>query len=87
MRVLSGINVMRIGALVGMAAALAWGADVPAGPSPFYSIILYKVVFSASAGLIAAGALVRRRERLLAERPSPRRPLAHASPPAGARLR
>jgi hypothetical protein len=87
MRVLSGINVMRIGALVGMAAALAWGADVPGGPSPFYSIILYKVVFSASAGLIAAGALIRRRERLLAERlTSPRQPLAHATPPAGARL-
>lgn len=87
MRVLSGINVMRIGAAVGMATALAWGADLPAGPSPFYSIILYKVLFSASAGLMATGALIRRRERLLADRlPSRRRPLAHATPPTGARL-
>jgi hypothetical protein len=88
MRVLGGINVMRIGALVGMAAAVAWGADVPAGPSLFYSIIAYKVVFSASAGLIATGALMRRRERLLADRlPSPRQPLARPTPSTGARLR
>jgi hypothetical protein len=88
MRVLTGITVMRIGALVGMATALAWGAGVPAGPSLFYSILLYKALFAASAGLIAAGALIRRRDRLLADRlPSPRRPFVHASTPGRAQLR
>jgi hypothetical protein len=81
MGVLTGMNVMRLGAAVGVGAALVWGAGLSLGPSAFFSIVVYKVVFSASAGLMAAGALIRRRERRLADRlPSPRRPLPAASP-------
>ena len=63
-----GSMVMRIGAAVGMVAAVTWVLGVPAGPSAFYSLLVYKGILAGAGGLIVVGALARRRARQLATR-------------------